>query len=149
VLATQVTGAHPLTPALLERIIAQTDGVPLVIEELTKAMLETAADHSPLALTVPATLQASLMARLDRLPARGKCAEALAHLEQALRLADGLGEGSDHKRLRLRLQITYGNARRTARGFAVPETQAAFTVARGLAAAVEDVSERFPAYFGL
>jgi hypothetical protein len=51
--------------------------------------------------------------------------------------------------LRLRLQITYGNARRMARGFAVPETQAAFTVARGLAAAVEDVSERFPAYFGL
>ena len=35
-----------------------------------------------------------------------------------------------------------------ARGFAAPETQAAFAVARDLAAVVEDVSERFPAYFG-
>jgi predicted ATPase len=76
VLATQVTGAHPLTPALLERIIAQTDGVPLFIEELTKAMLETAADHSRVAPTVPSTLQASLMARLDRLPAARQVAQS-------------------------------------------------------------------------
>ena len=74
-LAAQVTGAHPLTTVLLERIIAQTDGVPLFIEELTKAMLETAADHYPLALTVPTTLQASLMARLDRLPAAKQVAQ--------------------------------------------------------------------------
>ena len=66
-----------------------------------------------------------------------------------LQLADGLGEGSDQRRSRLRLQITYGNALRIARGFGVPETQAAFAVARDLAADVEDVSERFPAYYGL
>ncbi len=35
------------------------------------------------------------------------------------------------------------------RGFGAPETQAAFAVARDLAATVEDVSERFPAYYGL
>ena len=39
-LAAQVTIEHALPPALLERIIAQADGVPLFIEELTKAVLE-------------------------------------------------------------------------------------------------------------
>ena len=68
-LAAQVTTAHVLTPAIMERIIAQTDGVPLFIEELTKAILDTPPNESPLMLAVPATLQASLMARLDRLPA--------------------------------------------------------------------------------
>jgi predicted ATPase len=265
-----------LTQASLERIIAQTDGVPLFIEELTKAILETTSDGSPLARAVPSTLQASLMARLDRLPAarqvaqigavigrefsytlliaaaelseaqltkgldelvaaglvfrRGlppdagyffkhalvqeiayesllktrrqlvhrriaeivraqlpewanaepeivahhftqaglfapavewwskagdramqRCAyaEAVAHLERALQRADQLGEGPDQRRSRLGLQITYGNALRMARGFGVTETQAAFAVARNLATNIEDVSERFPAYYGL
>jgi predicted ATPase len=53
----------------LERIVVQTDGVPLFIEELTKAVLDTSTDHNgtALSLAVPSTLQASLMARLDRL----------------------------------------------------------------------------------
>jgi class 3 adenylate cyclase/predicted ATPase len=275
-LAAQVTAAHVLTQAVLARIVAQTDGVPLFIEELTKAILETAPVGSPLALVVPSTLQASLMARLDQLPAarqvaqigavigrefshnllmavaglgeaqltkgldelvvaglvfrrglapdavytfkhalvqetayesllktrrqhihrriaeavrdqlpeqasaepeivahhftqaglpelavewwskagdlamqRSAYAEAIAHFETALRLANGLREGPNQRRSRLRLQITYGNALRMARGFAVPETQAAFAAAFDLAAAVDDVSERFPAYFGL
>jgi len=275
-LAAQVTTAQVLTQAILERIIAQTDGVPLFIEELTKAILETAPNMSPLGLAVPSTFQASLMARLDRLPAarqvaqigavigrefshilliataglaemqltkgldelvaaglvfrrglppeavytfkhalvqeiayeslpktrrhyvhrqigetvrdqfpewanaepeivahhftraglstlavewwskagelasrRSAYAEAIAHLEHALQLADEVEDGPDQRRSRLRLQITYGNALRLARGFGVSETQAAFAVASDLAAAVEDVSERFPAYYGL
>ena len=67
-LATRVTLAHALPAALLDRIVAQTDGVPLFIEELTKAVLETTAQPDGAALAVPDTLQASLMARLDRLP---------------------------------------------------------------------------------
>ena len=57
-------------------IVERTDGIPLFVEEMTKAVLEagsegearqtTAAVPSP-ALAVPATLHASLMARLDRL----------------------------------------------------------------------------------
>jgi len=57
-------------------IIERTDGIPLFVEEMTKAVLEaesegdaqktTAAVPSP-ALSVPASLHASLMARLDRL----------------------------------------------------------------------------------
>jgi tetratricopeptide (TPR) repeat protein len=54
---------------LLDRIVTQSDGVPLFIEELTKAVLEAAVRPDGPTLAVPDTLQASLMARLDSLPA--------------------------------------------------------------------------------
>ena len=47
---------------VIDTIIARTDGVPLFVEELTKAVLESG-DAS-----VPASLHDSLMARLDRTP---------------------------------------------------------------------------------
>ncbi len=70
-LAAQVTAERVLKHELLEQIVTQTDGVPLFIEELTKAVLETSVESNAAALplAVPGTLQASLMARLDRLPA--------------------------------------------------------------------------------
>ncbi len=49
---------------LLEEILARTDGVPLFVEELTRTVTESSAANQ---LSVPATLQDSLMARLDRL----------------------------------------------------------------------------------
>jgi predicted ATPase len=68
---------NKLIPASIRQdIIERTDGIPLFIEEMTKAVLEAdtqraaertlAAAPSP-ALAVPASLHASLMARLDRL----------------------------------------------------------------------------------
>jgi hypothetical protein len=57
-------------------IVERTDGIPLFVEEMTKAVLEagsegearqTAAAMPSPALAVPASLHASLMARLDRL----------------------------------------------------------------------------------
>jgi class 3 adenylate cyclase/tetratricopeptide (TPR) repeat protein len=66
----------PITPALMDRILKKCDGVPLFIEELTKATLETnagldlpaaPASGQPRNIDVPATLHDSLMARLDRL----------------------------------------------------------------------------------
>jgi class 3 adenylate cyclase/tetratricopeptide (TPR) repeat protein len=67
----------PLPAALLDQILNRTDGVPLFVEEVTKSVLESgelteAGDHyeytgSARAVTVPATLRDSLMARLDRL----------------------------------------------------------------------------------
>jgi tetratricopeptide (TPR) repeat protein len=51
-----------LQPHTLERIAAQADGVPLFVEELTQAVLETGETE------IPASLHSSLMARLDRLP---------------------------------------------------------------------------------
>jgi len=76
-LATHVTVDSGLPPTLLDRIIAQADGVPLFIEELTKSELESAEQLGGWATTkaVPATLQASLMARLDRLPAAKQVAQ--------------------------------------------------------------------------
>jgi class 3 adenylate cyclase/predicted ATPase len=71
-----LVGNNPLPASLRQDIIERTDGVPLFVEEMTKAVLEadgegdvpkTAAAIPPSALAVPASLHASLMARLDRL----------------------------------------------------------------------------------
>jgi class 3 adenylate cyclase/tetratricopeptide (TPR) repeat protein len=76
-LATEVMIGRALPQALLDRIITQSDGVPLFIEELTKSVLENVESYSglPASLTVPETLQALLTARLDRLPAAKRVAQ--------------------------------------------------------------------------
>src|SRR5215510_7256629 len=66
-----LVGDKLLPPSIQQDIIERTDGIPLFVEEMTKAVLEAgeqvvAAVPSP-ALAVPASLHASLMARLDRL----------------------------------------------------------------------------------
>ncbi len=68
-LVDQVAGARALPESIRERISTQTDGVPLFLEELTKSVLESAivSGNAPAAMEVPATLQDSLTARLDRL----------------------------------------------------------------------------------
>lgn len=71
VLADAVAGV-PLPPELVRQICARTDGVPLFIEEMTKAVVEAnaraggsgrAGSHA----AIPATLQDSLLARLEGL----------------------------------------------------------------------------------
>jgi predicted ATPase/class 3 adenylate cyclase len=72
-----VAGGKALPAVVLEQIVKKTDGVPLFVEELTKMVLESGllrekAEGYELAgplppLAIPATLQDSLMARLDRL----------------------------------------------------------------------------------
>jgi class 3 adenylate cyclase/predicted ATPase len=71
-----IVGNKPVPDRMRAEIIERTDGIPLFIEELTKAVLETGSQGeaertvatipSP-ALAVPASLHALLMARLDRL----------------------------------------------------------------------------------
>jgi len=65
-----------LPAAVMAEIVERSDGIPLFVEEMTKAVLEaesegaarrTAATGPSLAQAVPASLHASLMARLDRL----------------------------------------------------------------------------------
>ena len=80
-----------LAADIVAEIVERTDGVPLFVEELTKAVLESAAQGdrvvavlattSLAALSVPATLQASLMARLDRL---GPTAKEIAQIGAVL-----------------------------------------------------------------
>jgi class 3 adenylate cyclase len=59
-----VAAAHAIAPEIRDDIVAKTDGVPLFVQELTKTILESASNDRA---AVPATLQDSLMARLDRL----------------------------------------------------------------------------------
>ena len=69
-----IAGNAALPAEIVQEIAERTDGVPLFVEELTKAVLESGAQGAAAlsavphpALSVPATLHASLMARLDRL----------------------------------------------------------------------------------
>jgi class 3 adenylate cyclase/predicted ATPase len=72
-----LAGNAGLAHETVEEIVERADGVPLFVEELTKAVLESADREdrvaavlaaSPAAtLAIPATLHASLIARLDRL----------------------------------------------------------------------------------
>ena len=73
----RVAGGKRLPAAVVHHIVTQTDGVPLFIEELTKAILESGLlretdGHYELtgplsAVAIPTTLHDALMARLDRL----------------------------------------------------------------------------------
>jgi predicted ATPase/class 3 adenylate cyclase len=77
-----IAGNAVLSSEVVNEVFERADGVPLFVEELTKAVLESAdreggaaavlsATPSP-ELAVPATLNASLVARLDRLGSSGK-----------------------------------------------------------------------------
>ncbi len=64
-LVEQVRGSRPLAEAVVAAIIERTDGIPLFIEETTRAVLE-AGLQAAAANAVPETLRDTLMARLDR-----------------------------------------------------------------------------------
>ncbi|WP_026620844.1 putative ATPase/class 3 adenylate cyclase (plasmid) [Ensifer sp. WSM1721] len=83
-----LTGGRALPTEVLDQIVAKTDGVPLFVEELTRAVIETnllkdEGDHyalaSPLsAIAIPTTLQESLLARFDRLAPAWEVAQVAA-----------------------------------------------------------------------
>lgn len=86
----QVLGGRSLPDKVIAEIVKRTDGIPLFVEELTKAVLEDAGNSntsrilspaSVLGLAVPSTLNASLMARLDRL---GPIAKEVAQIGAAI-----------------------------------------------------------------
>jgi tetratricopeptide (TPR) repeat protein len=65
-----IRGVAPddLPAAMVAQLVAKTDGVPLFIEELTKSVAESRSNFgSGAAIEIPATLQAALHTRLDRL----------------------------------------------------------------------------------
>ena len=76
VIIERLVGSKELPADVMAEIVERTDGIPLFVEEMTKAVLEaesegearqTAAAVPSPALAIPASLHASLMARLDRL----------------------------------------------------------------------------------
>jgi predicted ATPase/class 3 adenylate cyclase len=92
-----VIGGKVLPKEIADRIIERTDGIPLFIEELTKAVIESgvvaeAGDHyastGPVALlAIPTSLHASLLARLDR----------LAPVREVAQIAAALGRQFSHE----------------------------------------------------
>ena len=98
----RVTGGRSLPADVYQQIISRTDGVPLFVEELTKTVLESgilrdAGDHYELVgplppLAIPATLQETLMARLDRLASIREVAQVASALgrEFSFRLLSGV-----------------------------------------------------------
>ena len=116
VMVTRLSAGKALPAEVVEHIVVKTDGVPLYVEELTKTILASdilrqEADRYVLTgalstVTIPATLQESLMARLDRLPTvreveqlgavlgrefAYEMLQALAEIEEPT-LQDGLGQ---------------------------------------------------------
>jgi class 3 adenylate cyclase len=114
-LANRLAGGKTLPTEVIEHIVQKTDGIPLFVEEMTKAVLAAAVlraerDRYVLAgklseISIPASLHESLMARLDRLPTLREVAQlgavlgrefayemlrAIANLDEP-RLRDGLG----------------------------------------------------------
>src|SRR5262252_6461979 len=90
-LVEHVAGEAGLSREIVDEIVERADGVPLFVEELTKAVLESAGEADRVAamlqaapmpaLAIPATLQASLIARLDRL---GTAAKEVAQIGAVL-----------------------------------------------------------------
>jgi tetratricopeptide (TPR) repeat protein len=111
-----LAGGRPLPGEVVDHIVAKSDGVPLYVEELTKAILGSGVleahgdayvlNGSLAQLHIPETLQDSLMARLDRAPRLREVAQlgsvlgrefaydmisALAGIEEEM-LQSGLGQ---------------------------------------------------------
>ncbi|HYZ61976.1 MAG TPA: AAA family ATPase, partial [Acetobacteraceae bacterium] len=86
----RVAGDKALPPEVATEVLARTDGVPLFVEEVGRAVLESGllreeADrwvlNGPLtSMAVPSSLQASLVARLDRLSSVREAVQAGAVL---------------------------------------------------------------------
>jgi tetratricopeptide (TPR) repeat protein len=75
-MVTEVAGERKLSDSICDQIVAKTDGIPLFVEELTQAVVESQEFQSRTgdaqqalgpSLAIPDTLQDSLAARLDRI----------------------------------------------------------------------------------
>ena len=91
----ELAGRAALPAEIIERIVARADGVPLFLEELTKAIIETGTGREDAeTLTqaaspenIPSTLRDSLLARLDRLGAAKEVAQVGAVIGRAFPFA--------------------------------------------------------------
>jgi predicted ATPase len=99
-LIAETAGKRRLAHRTIETIVDRSDGVPLFVEEITKAVVEVAPEMEG---TVPSTLRDSLIARLDVLPTIKAVAQIAACIgrefeESVLRqsadlAAEAIGEG--------------------------------------------------------
>jgi predicted ATPase len=91
----RVIGNKVLPTKVRQDIIERTDGIPLFVEEMTKAVLEAGAEDAAeravaaipsSSIAVPESLHASLMARLDR----------LGHAKEVAQIAAAIGREFSH-----------------------------------------------------
>jgi class 3 adenylate cyclase len=103
-----------LSDAVVREIRDQTDGVPLFIEELTRAVVEGGREGS--VGGIPTTLQASLMSRLDRLGPAKELAQLAAVIGRRFSwaLLDAIAQRSE-------AEVTAGLAQLIAAGLVFPE----------------------------
>ncbi len=93
----RVAGGKHLPETLVDEIVSKTDGVPLFVEEMTKAVIESDMlredanayylDKPLSSLAIPTTLHDSLMARLDR----------LQPVKEVAQIAAVIGRSFDHR----------------------------------------------------
>jgi len=117
-LVQRLVGNRPLPDEIIAEIVERTDGVPLFVEELTKAVLEAEAPEASTRMmanvaspvrAVPVTLHASLMARLDRLgPAVREVAQigAAVGREFSYELLDAVAAAAGRDPAELRPAVT-------------------------------------------
>lgn len=96
----QAAGGDDLAKGVVAEILTRADGVPIFIEELTKSLLESDATEAE----IPVSLQASLVARLDRLGNAAKVAQLAAVLGRSfhyrfIRAVSDLGDAELHRAL--------------------------------------------------
>ncbi|MBV9248182.1 MAG: hypothetical protein JO227_02895, partial [Acetobacteraceae bacterium] len=77
-LVRSMSGSDALTETIVRAIVTRSDGVPLFLEELTQSVLERTSGEGSYAEVVPASIHASLLARLDRLGQARAVVEAAA-----------------------------------------------------------------------
>jgi class 3 adenylate cyclase/tetratricopeptide (TPR) repeat protein len=90
VLVEHLAGGKELPAEVQTHILTKTEGVPLFVEEMTKAVLESSLlrdageryelTRETTSLAIPSTLQASLLARLDRLASVKQVAQVAASI---------------------------------------------------------------------
>jgi tetratricopeptide (TPR) repeat protein len=68
----QVSKGQRLSRAIIDRLVATTDGVPLFVEELTRMLVDSPQPTEAEQVAIPGTLHELLLARLDRLRGVGK-----------------------------------------------------------------------------
>jgi predicted ATPase len=91
----------------------------------------------------------------DQALRRSAFQEAISHLGKAIDMADKTAEAAPHAAAapvsadqRVKLQTNYGQALTWGKGYAAPETAAAFARARDLGANAGDATARFETYYG-
>lgn len=107
-LVTGLVGSHPSLEPLRQHLVKWTSGNPFFLEESVRTLVETQAlvgepgayrlERPAEAMKVPATVQALLAARIDRLPSREKFilqAASVVGTDVPLRLLEGCVEVSE------------------------------------------------------